>query len=53
MRYMLCRGADVVHLYLCGRLLAGTSGVGPIDRFDATSFPTKFAAQIREFDSEG
>lgn len=35
------------------RLLAGTSGVGPIDRFDATSFPTKFAAQIRGFDSEG
>ena len=24
-----------------------------IDRFDASPFPTKFAAQIRNFDSEG
>jgi 3-oxoacyl-[acyl-carrier-protein] synthase II len=35
------------------KLLAGTSGVAPIDRFDTSDFPTKFAAQIRNFDSEG
>ena len=35
------------------RLLEGTSGVAPITRFDATTFPTNFAAQIRDFDSEG
>jgi 3-oxoacyl-[acyl-carrier-protein] synthase II len=34
-------------------LLAGKSGVAAIDRFDATEFPTKFAAQIRNFDNEG
>ena len=34
-------------------LLAGKSGVGLIDRFDASEFPTKFAAQIRNFSSEG
>uniref|UniRef100_A0A0D9W5I2 3-oxoacyl-[acyl-carrier-protein] synthase n=1 Tax=Leersia perrieri TaxID=77586 RepID=A0A0D9W5I2_9ORYZ len=35
------------------RLLAGESGVGAIDRFDAGSFPTRFAGQIRGFSSEG
>src|SRR6266702_1763661 len=30
--------------------LAGTSGVGPITRFDASTFPTKFAAEVRDFD---
>ena len=35
------------------RLLEGESGVAPITRFDATSFPTNFAAQIKNFDSEG
>ncbi|XP_037488823.1 3-oxoacyl-[acyl-carrier-protein] synthase I, chloroplastic-like [Triticum dicoccoides] len=35
------------------RLLAGESGVGAIDRFDASGFPTRFAAQIRGFSSEG
>jgi hypothetical protein len=34
-------------------LLAGKSGVGLIDRFDASEFPTKFAAQIRNFSAEG
>jgi len=32
-------------------LLAGTSGVQEIDRFDTTDFPTRFAAQIKNFDS--
>lgn len=35
------------------KLLEGTSGVAPIDRFDTSDFPTKFAAQIRNFDNEG
>ena len=35
------------------KLLAGTSGVAEIDRFDIEEFPTKFAAQIRDFDNEG
>ena len=44
-------GTDVGAFY--DRLLQGESGVGPIDRFDACSFPTRFAAQIRGFSSEG
>ncbi|GIL78525.1 hypothetical protein Vretimale_6120 [Volvox reticuliferus] len=35
------------------KLLDGVSGVGPIDRFDASEFPTRFAAQIKNFDDEG
>jgi 3-oxoacyl-[acyl-carrier-protein] synthase II len=30
--------------------LAGKSGVGPITHFDASTFPTKFAAQLKGFD---
>jgi 3-oxoacyl-[acyl-carrier-protein] synthase II len=30
--------------------LRGKSGVGPILHFDATTFPTKFAAQVKGFD---
>lgn len=37
---------------LCS-LLAGKSGVREIERFDASTFPTRFAAQITHFDSEG
>jgi 3-oxoacyl-[acyl-carrier-protein] synthase II len=29
------------------------SGVSLIDRFDASEFPTKFGAQIKNFDDEG
>lgn len=29
--------------------LAGKSGVGPIFRFDASTFPTKFASQVKDF----
>ncbi|KAJ4792727.1 3-oxoacyl-[acyl-carrier-protein] synthase [Rhynchospora pubera] len=35
------------------KLLEGESGIGPIDRFDASKFPTRFAGQIRGFTSEG
>jgi 3-oxoacyl-[acyl-carrier-protein] synthase II len=33
-------------------LLAGTSGVGPITQFDASSFKTKFAAEVKGFDPD-
>jgi 3-oxoacyl-[acyl-carrier-protein] synthase II len=29
------------------------SGVAQIDRFDASEYPTRFAAQIKNFDDEG
>lgn len=32
------------------RLMASESGMAPIDRFDARTFPTTFAAQVRDFD---
>ncbi|KAG6500741.1 hypothetical protein ZIOFF_040591 [Zingiber officinale] len=35
------------------KLLQGESGIGPIDRFDASKLPTRFAGQIRGFSSEG
>ncbi len=31
-------------------LLHGRSGVGPIERFDAATFPTSFAAEVRDYD---
>ena len=31
-------------------LLQGRSGVGPITRFDASQFPTRFAAEVKNFD---
>ena len=32
------------------KLTAGESGVAMIDRFDSSTFPTKFAAEVRDFD---
>ena len=31
-------------------LCAGTCGIGPITKFDATDYPVKLAAEVREFD---
>ncbi|KAK1368909.1 Beta-ketoacyl-[acyl-carrier-protein] synthase I [Heracleum sosnowskyi] len=44
-------GNDVDTYY--DKLLAGESGVDFIVKFDASEFPTRFAAQIRGFSSEG
>jgi 3-oxoacyl-[acyl-carrier-protein] synthase II len=35
---------------LFGGQLQGRSGVGPITRFDARTFPTTFAGEVRDFD---
>jgi 3-oxoacyl-[acyl-carrier-protein] synthase II len=34
------------------KLIGGESGVTPIRRFDASTFPTSFAAQVRDYDYE-
>ncbi|KAK4488181.1 hypothetical protein RD792_003924 [Penstemon davidsonii] len=44
-------GNDVDAYY--EKLLAGESGITPINRFDASKFPTRFAGQIQGFESEG
>uniref|UniRef100_A0A9R1VVR3 3-oxoacyl-[acyl-carrier-protein] synthase I, chloroplastic n=1 Tax=Lactuca sativa TaxID=4236 RepID=A0A9R1VVR3_LACSA len=44
-------GNDVDTYY--EKLLAGESGIGLIDRFDASKFPTRFGGQIRGFTSDG
>lgn len=41
-------GNDVESLYAAN--LEGRSGVGPITLFNASRFPTQFAAQVRNFD---
>ena len=33
-----------------GQLLAGASGVGPIQAFDTSGFPVTFAAEVKNFD---
>lgn len=33
-------------------LVAGKSGVGPITRFDASDYPCRIAAEVRDFDAE-
>jgi len=32
------------------RLLAGESGIGPTRRFDASTFPTQFSAEVKDYD---
>jgi 3-oxoacyl-[acyl-carrier-protein] synthase II len=34
-------------------LIAGKSGAGPITRFDATAYGTRFACEVKDFSSEG
>ena len=46
-----CFGNDYEKFY--DKLLDGVSGVKMITRFDTETFPTKFAAQIENFDNEG
>ena len=33
-----------------GAILRGESGIGPITRFDASQFPTRFGGEVRGFD---
>jgi len=40
-------GQDVESVWK--RLLAGESGVGPVTRFDASTFKTNFAAEVKDF----
>lgn len=44
-------GSDVDTFY--DKLLDGVSGITPIDRFDASDYSVRIAAQIRGFSSEG
>ncbi len=41
-------GNDVKTMW--GRLLEGDSGVGPTTLFDASNFPTRISAEVRDFD---
>ncbi|MBS0654946.1 MAG: beta-ketoacyl-ACP synthase II [Verrucomicrobia bacterium] len=43
-----CFGNDVHAFYQ--KLLAGESGVGPISLFDCADYPTRFAAEVKDFD---
>ncbi|XP_042018943.1 3-oxoacyl-[acyl-carrier-protein] synthase II, chloroplastic-like [Salvia splendens] len=44
-------GTDIDVYY--NKLLAGESGITPIDRFDASNYPVRIAGQIRSFSSDG
>src|SRR5215831_13443116 len=41
-------GCDVDTVW--SNLVEGVSGVGPITRFDAAGYPTRIAAEVRDFD---
>ncbi|GAB4184516.1 MAG: beta-ketoacyl-ACP synthase II [Simkaniaceae bacterium] len=43
-----CFGMDIDHFYQS--LLAGKSGIRPIDQFDCSQYPTRFAASVSDFD---
>jgi len=44
-----CFGNDVDHFY--NELLAGKSGVVPLEEFPCEEYPTRFAAPVRNFDA--
>lgn len=44
-----CYGTDVDDFY--NKLLSGTSGIGPIEGFPCEEYPTRFAGQVRNFDT--
>ena len=46
-----CFGMDVDEFY--NSLLSGKSGVRPIDQFDCSDYPTRFAASVSGFNPEG
>jgi len=46
-----CFGSNVDHFY--EQLLAGKSGITPIDRFPCQNYPTRFAGAVNCFDGEG
>jgi 3-oxoacyl-[acyl-carrier-protein] synthase II len=43
-----CFGTDVDQFY--DQLLAGNSGIGPIESFPCETYPTRFAGVVRDFD---
>ncbi len=43
-----CFGNDVTQFY--DQLLQGKSGIVPIQKFDVSDYPTRFAGEIRDFD---
>src|ERR1700722_15785703 len=43
-----CFGSDIDEFY--NRLLAGESGIVPIEEFPCQDFPTRFAGVVRNFD---
>lgn len=45
-----CFGTDVDYFY--DQLLAGRSGIVPIDRFSCENYPTQFAGLVQNFDPE-
>jgi len=45
-----CFGTDVDHFY--EELLAGKSGVVPIEEFSCADYPTRFAGRVADFDVE-
>ncbi|MBM3206986.1 MAG: beta-ketoacyl-ACP synthase II [Chlamydiae bacterium] len=44
-----CFGTDVEEFY--NKLLAGTSGIVPISNFPCEDYPTRFAGEIKDFDT--
>lgn len=45
-----CFGTDIDHFY--NQLLAGKSGVRPLENFPCQDYPTRFGATIQDFDCE-